>query len=468
MCRQVGECSGREAMYYSLAVAMVVGDCALPIRSPNHHFAFASTATFIHHASSSMEEVPFEDRHVPLAEIDWDRSAWWWYPLTRAIQPAIRMLSLGLSLIAVMVAGAGISLGQWLFAPRWDSSAFEAMASFKGFESYRNGLVGSPVLGWLVALPEVFFSFESFGLSELAFCLFVWLWLFTAAALFGAVIARRAAVELGQRTVATWSESFQIVGSRWQSYFWATGMHIVGVSLLLIPFALLGLLSRLGTPGAVVAGVLLLLAFPLVFGIGRFALSAIVCFPLSVCAISVEKKADAFEGFSRSNAYFFQRPAVGALCVLVLMLIGVIGEQIVYWTLNLGWGLTRTTFNAAGDSSADLFVGLGNELTIGLIGAYWFSFFWSASAAVYLILRRSVDNCELDEMETIESDIELSLPNIPTASQPANRSDLSETTPPQANADHTNPDQNNSDRNNPDQNNSDQANAGADDPQNQT
>jgi len=366
-----------------------------------------------------MEEVPFEDRHVPRVEIDWDRSAWWWYPLSRAIQPAVRMLSLALSLVALLVAGSGSLLGAWLFNPRWDEEAFAKLASFQAFSDFPSGWLGTSIFGWLSDLPGAFFSFEEFGLSELAFTLFLGLWLFTTSALFGAVIARRAAVELGQRTVATWSESLRIVGSRWQSYFWATGMHVVGLALLLAPFAVLGLLSRLGTPGAIIAGVLLLLLFPLVFGIGRFALSAIVCFPLSVCAISVEKKADAFEGFSRSNAYFFQRPVLGALCVLVLMLFGIVGEQIVYWTLHLGWNLVRATFNVAGNESAIAFVAQGTSLQLSLIAAYWFSYFWSASAAVYLILRRSVDNCELDVMETFESDLELSLPSIPTVSQPA-------------------------------------------------
>jgi hypothetical protein len=351
-------------------------------------------------------------------EIDWDRSAWWWYPLSRAIQPAVRMLSLALSLIGLWVAGSGVAVGEWLFRPRWANDDLTGMLRFGALGDYGGGWLVSPLMAWLSALPTALFNFEVFGLTELAFVLFVLLWLFSTCALFGAVLARRAAVELGQRTVATWSESFWIVGSRWQSYFWATGMHLVGLALLLLPVALLGLLSRLGTAGAIVAGVLLLLSFPLVFAVGRFALSAIVCFPLSVCAISVEKKADAFEGFSRSNAYFFQRPVLGAVCGLVLLLFGVVGEQIVYWTLSLGWGLVRGTFNVAGNESGNYFVEIGDALNLALIIAYWFSFFWSASAALYLILRRSVDNCELDVMEAFESELELSLPNIPTVSQP--------------------------------------------------
>ena len=47
-----------------------------------------------------MEEIPFEDRYVPKTEIDWDRSLWWWYPLTRAVHPAMRVTAIVTSAIA--------------------------------------------------------------------------------------------------------------------------------------------------------------------------------------------------------------------------------------------------------------------------------------------------------------------------------------------------------------------------------
>ncbi len=274
---------------------------------------------------------------------------------------------------------------------------------------------------WIQFFFQAVSSIGPLGWNELAFVTFEFLWLCTTFALFGGVLARRAAVELGQRTISPWGEAIGLVASRWQSYLWATGMHFVGILVLLLPALLLGLCSRLGTVGGVVAGVLLLLCYPLVFGIGRFALSAIICFPLSVVAICVEKKADAFEGFSRSNAYFFQRPVVAVLCSLLLLAAGLVGEKIVYWTLHLGWWLMRHGFAFSGGPGAqdNLYLNYGDWLTQMLIAAYWFSFFWAAVAAIYLILRRSVDNCELDEMDCLESEVERTLPDIPTTSQAA-------------------------------------------------
>lgn len=355
-----------------------------------------------------MEEVPFDDRRVPRAEIDWERSAWWWHPITRALHPAIKMLALVTSLLALWSAKAGILLGVWMFSPDWEapSGAGPAVEPFR-----------SHLLVWLGSVIQSILSFQQLGLRELAFGSFVALWLAAVFSLFGGVLARRGMVELGQRSIAPWGESARIVVSRWQSFLWSTGMHLVGMVALLVPVLLLGWLSRWGSVGATLAGVLLIACFPIVFGVGRLALSMVVCFPLSVCAIAAEKRADAFEGFSRSNAYFFQRPVVALICVLLLLLIGTLGEQLIYWTLTLGWGLVRGTYFWAGGATqpaSETYVSTGNWLTLELMRAYWFSFFWAASAAIYLILRKSVDHTELDELERLTSSTEQSLPEIPT------------------------------------------------------
>lgn len=356
-----------------------------------------------------MEEVPFDERYVPRAEIDWERSAWWWYPLTRAIHPAVKMTSLAVSLLAIGAAKLGVTFADWIINPGWQ--AVEAAGEPRGLP------FSSPLLVWLGDLIQSILSLQQFALREVAFISFVTLWLAGVFSIFGGVIARRGLVELGQRTVAGWGESMRIVVGRWQSFLWATGMHLVGISVLLVPALLLGLVSRLGGIGAGIAGVLLVATFPIVFGVGRMALSMFLCFPLSVCAIAAEKKADAFEGFSRSNAYLFQRPVVALICGVFLFAIGLVGEQLVYWTLTLGWGAVRSAYFATGGSiqpASETYVQAGNWLATSLVQAYWFSFFWSGSAALYLVLRKSVDHTDLDELDSIANPIETSMPEIPS------------------------------------------------------
>lgn len=379
-----------------------------------------------------MEEIPFEDRYVPKAEIDWDRSLWWWYPLTRAIHPAMRVTALITSAIAILVLQRGLAFGNWLFAPRFAES----------FDNWYVRSMGSVHLAPIEIGQARLFT--AIGWQEVGYLTFSLLWITAVFAFFGGILARRAAVELGQRTIAPWGETLRIVGSRMVSYMWVTGMHLVAIALLLLVPLLLGLLARLG-PLAILAGVLLILCFPIVVAVGRLVLSMFICFPLAVTAIGCEKNADAFEGFSRSNNYFFQRPVVAALSVVALISIGTVGYLIIFWLLLAGWHWVRDAFLAgAGYTITDLVGGetvvidgsaavatvtpaspdlqatrilrwvlVGGWLTRLLIAAYWFSYFWAGTAAVYLILRRSVDNTDLDEIDSPYEGEAVGLPELP-------------------------------------------------------
>lgn len=368
-----------------------------------------------------MDEKPFDDRIVPKVEIDWNRSLWWWYPITRAIHPAMRITALVTSAIGLWTMLTGLRIANWLFAPRF-------------IEEFNNQYIRS-LTNIRIAPIEAGQSqvFEAIGLRELAYLTFCLLWLAVALGFFGGILSRRAAVELGQRTIAPWGETIRVVASRMLSYIWVTGMHLVAIAgLLLLPF-LLGLLARLG-PMAHVAGVLLILLFPLVFAIGRLVLSMFVCFPLAVTAISCERNGDAFEGFSRSNNYFFQRPVVFVLCAAVLAMIGWVGYAIVFWWLLAGWHWMRDTFlTGAGVTVSGMFgpasgndlqaarlirwVVSGATITWWLIGAYWFSYFWSAASSIYLICRRSVDNVDLDVIDSPTVRTLEQLPKLPAQPQ---------------------------------------------------
>lgn len=358
-----------------------------------------------------MEEVPFQDRSVPKVELDWERSFWWWYPVSRAIHPAIRMTNLLWSLIAVSVLRAGI-----LQAEIWFSTDLEV----------------ARILDWISGpslWSEQFSSISqnlrmpSMTVENVAFLTFSILWLACIGSTFGGVLARRAAVELGQRTIAPWFRSIRLVGSRLISYLWAAGMHFVAIGGLLLPFVILGWLSRLGSTVALIAGILLvLLALPLMFAIGRLFLSMTVCYPLSVCAISIEKRADAFEGFSRSNAYFFQRPVLAMLTAVLLLAFGELGALLLSGVVYTGWGLVEQTYIATSSANAlatSSTLEIGNWLADSLVMAFRFSYFWSATAGLYLVLRRCVDSTDLDEMDVCESEIEQNPPVIPTTSQAA-------------------------------------------------
>jgi hypothetical protein len=364
-----------------------------------------------------MEEIPFEDRVVPKTEMDWGRSFWWWYPI-----------SLLLSVIAILLLRLGWDWGKRLFSADLDMIGLATLSLDVQFASRNvSDLLSQPGFQIIPALT----------LNNIAFMTFLIMWVGLIAGLFGGILSRRAAVELGQRTIAPWLESTKLVVSRLLSYLWAAGMHIAAVAGLLIPVLMLGWFSRLGSWAATVAGVVLLvICIPLIFSIGRLFLSLLFGFPLSVCAISIEKKADAFEGFSRSNAYLFQRPVVAALCILMLALFGEIGAFLVSRTVMLGWGFIHQAFAASSGSdptNAD-YLRAGSTLASSLVMAYRFSYFWAAVTGLYLVLRKCVDNTSLDEMEVHESELLQNPPVIPNTSQAlaANNGSSSSNSPAEA------------------------------------
>lgn len=331
--------------------------------------------------------------------------------MSRALHPAVRMSSLAVALVALILVNIGWKLGLVLFSPDVDQIVSPLGRPRILFESY--------LTVWFESLASILAAaLHPIDFLGFAFWTFEILWISLTLAIFGGVLARRAMIELGQRTVAPWFHSIQLVAGRWQSYLWVSGMNLVGIAALLILPMVFGLVSRFGSGGAVVGGALLILFFPLSFGVGRFVLSLTICFPLSVCAIGAEKRADAFEGFSRSNAYFFQRPVLAFLIATGLLACGYVGELLVNCVLNTGWSMVRNTYLYSGGLSqpaAARFVATGNWLAQSLIAAYWFSYFWSASGALYLILRRSVDHTELSEIDLAEQAAGQELPEIPPA-----------------------------------------------------
>lgn len=359
-----------------------------------------------------MEEVPFEDRVVPRVEINWDRSLWWWYPLTRAIHPAIRWTSLLAGFVGMWLLHQGLKLAEGIFAPAYETRLKMGWSGVEWLSVPRLELIGD--------LPVI-------SLNNMAYFSFAVLWIALVSGTFGGVLARRSAIELGQRNMASWIQAVKISLSRLVSSLWAAGMYLVALLALLVPILLLGWLARLGAVGAAIAGVLLItVCLPIVFAVGRTVLSFLICFPLCICAINVEKKADAFEGFSRSNAYLFQRPVVSVLVIAGFIILGEVGAFLVYWTVHLGWGMVSNTFLVAAshNSGAVQWNEAGVWLSQQLISAFRFSYFWSATAGLYLILRRAVDDTEMDEMEMLDSELVKQIPPIPSSSQPASASQL--------------------------------------------
>jgi hypothetical protein len=231
-------------------------------------------------------------------------------------------------------------------------------------------------------------------------------------AFFGAAITRMAAVQLAAGERIGMAAAVRHAAAKWPSYFAAPLLPVGGVVLAAIPVLILGFLIR--------ANWILFLAsfiWPLVLAAGLLMalllLGVLFGWPLMWATISTEGT-DSFDALSRSYAYTFQRPLHYLFYVIVAAILGGLGWLLVqnfaagvvwmsYWAAGLGAGGERIDSIMSGELTGfsgfaawliHFWAGCVKLLAVG----YLFSYFWTASSCIYLLLRRDVDATEMDEV----------------------------------------------------------------------
>lgn len=247
-----------------------------------------------------------------------------------------------------------------------------------------------------------------------AFLLFSGLWAVAVWAFFGGIISRAAAIELATYDRAKTLRSVRYVASRWRAYFAAPFFPFIGVLLIGLPVALVGLLLRTDITGwaAAIVWPLLLIDGSLM---ALLLLGLLFGWPLMWANISVEG-VDSFDAVGRAYNYVFQRPLHYLFYALVASLLGALGWFLVW---NFVAAVVALTYGAAawGAGAARMEAILGRSSDLGILGsfaagliAFWgqglkllgagflFSYFWTASTAIYYLLRRDADSTEMDEV----------------------------------------------------------------------
>ena len=256
------------------------------------------------------------------------------------------------------------------------------------------------------------------------------LWSLAVWGFFGAAITRIVAVQLASDEIVGWAAAVRWASSKWLAYFGAPLFPLLGVLLAVIPLLLLGFVARLDI-GLLLVGLLwpLLLIGGLVMTL--LLLGLVFGWPLMWATISAEGT-DSFDALSRTYAYVFQRPLRYLFYAIVAAILGWLGWLLVE---NLAAGIVWLTYWAAGWGSGAQRMGdivTGNLEGIGYAGSacIWFwagcvkwlalgylvSYFWTASTAIYFLLRRDVDATELDEvfLDADESEPGQGLPPLTT------------------------------------------------------
>jgi len=256
------------------------------------------------------------------------------------------------------------------------------------------------------------------SITQAAYHAFGFLWLLVVWAFFGGAITRVAIVRLGREEPYGLGDAVRHAAARLGAYVGAPLFPLIGVALVALPIAGLGLLAR-GDGGLLAAGILWI---PALFGgllIAILLAGLLFGWPLMWGTISAEERGDVFEAFSRSYCYAFQRPLQYLFYACVATVYGGLAWLLVYhfseavigfaeWSAALGAGPARWAEIVHWRDAPSLAVGssfygvllldLGTGLVRTIAAGFGYSLFWCLAAAIYLLLRRDTDDTEFDEV----------------------------------------------------------------------
>jgi hypothetical protein len=263
--------------------------------------------------------------------------------------------------------------------------------------------------------------------SQIAYYLFGGIWNIGIWAFVGGAITRLAAVQLGRDERLSLRKAISHARRNLGWYMAAPFFPMLGIVLIAAPILILGLAMRTAI-GTLVAG----LFWPLVLVAGfvmAVLLIGLACgWPLMWPTISCEEGSDAFEAFSRSFSYTYQRPLQYFFCVAITVVVGALGWffvstfclcllQLTEGVASWGAGGERVRQLLSGDNEGLLWFGaqlinLAETVAQTIAVSFRYGFFFCVSTAVYLLLRRAVDQTDFDEVFLEDEEQRYGLPDL--------------------------------------------------------
>lgn len=258
------------------------------------------------------------------------------------------------------------------------------------------------------------------------------LWTLTVWALFGGAIARIAGVYLTYGETLGPVAALRSSARKWPSTVGAPLLVVLAIAFLALPLVLAGLLLRFDLM-ALLLGLAWIVALIGGAAVAILAVGLTIGWPLMFSTVAVERT-DAFDAISRGFAYVYQRPLHLLFYFIVASLLGILAQGAVdlaamatttatEFAVSVGAGQGRL-----GDLGADG-NGVSHEVSdVGAIGAtaiqFWtnvvraaaayfpLAYFWPASTAIYLLLRRGIDTTEMTEVAFDEGEPKAGLPRL--------------------------------------------------------
>lgn len=330
-------------------------------------------------------------------------------------------------------------------------------------------------LAKLLSPVAYFFSPQAGGFRNRTYLILVTLWAIAVWGFFGGAISRIAVVQAARNEKVPLTEALAFVRQRFISYFSAPVMPLVLVLVVILLLAIFGtVVGWIPWVGEILFAGLL---WPLVIIAGlvmAVVLVGLIGWPLMNPTISAEGS-DSFDALSRSYSYVFQKPwhylwySVVSLLygAALVFFVGFMGSLIVYLgSLGFSQAPGLVSDDAKSDRSPaylfqyaptsfgwrDLLLHENPHATLQRDGHYYlnedyksamsipnyiggflvsawiwlvfmlvlgfgYSYFWTASSIIYLLMRNRVDETDTDEVYLDDED--LTAPSAPALSTPA-------------------------------------------------
>jgi len=355
-----------------------------------------------------------EPRTVPIFEVHWLR-LFPWLRLFRVPGAAADPKSLMLAALGLVATAAG-----WEALDR----VFPASGELTPLVFPPRKPIGPDSLhsvGWWVSEPLRLISSPFFtlfdtpgGIGPTTHAALAALWVVVVWGLIGGAIARVAVVKLAHGERVGLGEALKFSARKALPLIGTPLIPLMGVAVVAASLAVFAQLYRLPPPfGPTVAGLLSFL--PLLGGLllTLILIGLMAGWPLMQASVAAEAE-DGFDAISRTYAYLHQRPwhyaGYTALAFAVgcvgLVFVDVFARMVVHltaWGLSLaGPGATIAAYYGASDADS-LSPGLAAHrfwlaVVATLVRAWVYSAFWTAAAAIYLLLRRDVDSTPFDKI----------------------------------------------------------------------
>ena len=264
----------------------------------------------------------------------------------------------------------------------------------------------------------------------------------------GVAICRVALLKLTRNEPMDLDEAFEFALEKSVAVIGAVGIPLLAVAAMCVPAFFLGLIMGIDL-GVMLVGLLWFVVIALAAAMAILLAGLMFGWPLMVASVACEGQNN-FDAMTRAYAYTFQRPLNYVMYLLIAMVFGgfcwlVIANltdgvlNLGYWSTSFGTALVSgddnrmdvvrsltspTTVDEKGniiptDPSTPLYAGQAmirgwSWLARSVAAAFIYGLFWCMASAIYLLLRKDVDDTEMDEISVVNQQRTYELPPLKT------------------------------------------------------